>query len=366
MNETACVLADEFMSAALEPTNWMPALLALAEATGSARGQLIDIGGPSTIPFNWVNDFSERAHHDFVSLEGGSPLVNPRVAVSVGASLLTVQSEADYRAAATAIRSDAYADFSREHDIPHGCQSKLIEADGALIGLAVLRTERDGPTTEAQRALFAAVAPHVRSAVRTQMALENDGARLVAGAMEHVAAAVFICGADGRLFHVTPSAELLLAEGVLCRDRGRLSLADRRQGLNLREAIARHALTRGMPLESLTIDRGPGRLPIILDIVAAPRQPWAFGFESRVLIVARGVDRWHASAETVLQTFYGLSPSEADIALRLARGQSHQMIAEERRARIATVRSQIKTIFMKLGVTREVELITMLAQLFRV
>ncbi|MGE4430976.1 MAG: helix-turn-helix transcriptional regulator [Sphingobium sp.] len=366
MNETALALTDRFASVALEPSGWISALQALAEATGSARGQLIGIGGPSTIPFNWVNDFAPEDLEKFIAIEGGSPLVNPRVAVSVGAPVLAIKSESDYRAAEPAMQSDAIADFCREYDFPYGCQAKLVEGDEGIIGLAVLRTEREGPTTEAQRDFFAALAPHVRGAARMQMALENEGARLIAGAMGYVAAAVFICDASGRVWEMTPSAQAFLSEGALCMEDGRLALADRKQQPLLAQAIDRHANGRFLPLESLMIAGGPMRLPMILDVVTAPRQPWTFGFEPKVLVIARGADRWHASAGTVLQSCYGLSPAEADIALRLARGESRQVISDARRASIGTVRSQIKTVFLKLGVTREVDLAIMLGRLFRI
>ena len=343
----------------------MPALEALAEATSSARGQLIGIGGPSAIPFNWVNDFPEHAFRDFIAIDGGSPLVNTRVAVSADAPILRTCSEAEYRAVQPHMYSDIYADFCRDYDLPYGCQSKLVEGEEGLIGLALLRTERDGITTEDERALFTAVAPHVRSAVRTQLALEENGADLIVGALGQVAAAVFICADNGHVRAMTPAAEMLVTDGPLDVVGGYLTVPEAGDQLRLLRSVARHGALEPLPLETLLIDIGVGKLPLILDVVTAPRRSWNFGFAPKVMVIARGVGQWRASAPVLLQTLYGLSLAEADVALRLAQGQSRQGIAEHRQARIATVRSQIKAIFVKLGVTREIELVAMLSQLLR-
>ncbi|MGF7148801.1 DNA-binding CsgD family transcriptional regulator [Sphingomonas zeicaulis] len=359
-------LADRFADAAIDGAHWMPALAALASATGSAHGQLVGIGGPRAVPFNWVTGFSQAAIEQFIEIDGGDPLVNPRVAVSIGAPVLRVRSEADYRAVAPAMRNDVYADFARDHDIAYGCQAKLAEDDAGLIGLAVLRGERDGETTAEQRALFAAVAPHVRAAVRLQAALESQGLALVRGALDAVAAAVLFCDRDARIRVATPAAEALLGSRRLLSGDGRLAAVTRADTQVLRRAIADHGSAGPRrPAETLAIGTGEGRLPLLLDICAAPAGPWAFGFRPTVMVIARSERRWHASATTILSLLYGLSDAEADVALRLARGETREAIAEQRGTRLETVRAQLKTVFGKLGVRREVELVTMLADLLR-
>ena len=366
MDSAMLALADRFADAAIDGAHWMPALEALASATGSAHGQLIGIGGPRVVPFNWVTALSQSAIDQFIEIDGGDPLINPRVAVSIDTPVLGIRSEADYRAVTPTMRSDVYADFARDHDIAYGCQAKLAEDDAGLIGLAVLRGEQDGETTAEQRALFAGVAPHVRAAVRLQMALESQGLALVRGVLDAVSAAVLICDRDGRIRVATPAAEALLAGGRLLSGEGRLAAATPADTQALRRAIALHgAPGPRRPMETLAIAAGVARLPLLLDICAAPAGPWAFGFRPTVMVIARSERRWHASAATILALLYGLSDAEADVALRLARGETREAIAEQRGTRLETVRAQLKTVFGKLGVRREVDLVTMLADLLR-
>lgn len=368
MDKRILDLADLFANAAIDPTQWMPALQTLAHATGSGRGQLIGIGGDATVPFNWVNDFPADAFDEFLAIDGGNPLINPRVAVGVGSPLLSIQHEVDYRAALPGLASDIYLDFARDHDFPNGCQTNLFEADGAMVGLAVLRGQADGETTAQQRALFAQVAPFVRNAVRMQMALERDGPKLIANALDQVAAAVFVCTRDGRVLAHSAAAESLMTSGRISIVGGALRVGVKAAQARLAKLLARHGGPLPVPMDTLLLHDGSdqARLPLLLDIVTMPRGPWSIDVTRRVMVIVRGAARWHGSAQTVLQAFYSLSPAEADIALRLARGQQRADIAQQRGAQLETVRSQIKIIFAKLGIGREVELVTMLGQLLRV
>ena len=363
MHQTVLELADHFSAAAIDGTQWIPALEALANATGSSHGQLIGIGGPTTVPFNWVTGFPEEAIADFVAIEGGDPFINPRVAVALPDPVMKLRAEPDYQAAWPRMRSDIYADFCRDYDIPNGCQTKLSEDRNGLIGLALLRSERDGWSSDEQRTLFAMVAPHVRGAVRMQTALEHEGVRLMCGAFEVLAAAIFICAANGHVRAMTPAAEALLASERMRMTDGKLAASTTRDSILLQQALSRQASVNRPPLETLVLGVQPGMTPVILDVCAAPAKAWQMTMPSNILVIARTGQRWHSAAPSILSAIYKLSPAEADIALRLGRGESRDAIAAARDAKIDTVRAQIKSIFAKLGVSREVELVALITRM---
>jgi DNA-binding CsgD family transcriptional regulator len=54
---------------------------------------------------------------------------------------------------------------------------------------------------------------------------------------------------------------------------------------------------------------------------------------------------------------YGLSAAESHITLQLAEGKTVQAIAMNRGVAVGTVRAQIKAIFAKIGVNRQIELV---------
>lgn len=358
-------MAQRFAAAALEDGGWIPALRSLAEATGSSRAQIVGIGGPSTIPFNWVNDLSDEVLDAFVRINGGSPRINPRVAAAEQARPLEIVHEHHYDRAALRLEDDVYLDFARDNGIPHGCQTVLHADARGLIGLALLRSEADGRTTEAERTTFAAVAPHVAGAVRIRAALEHQGARLVAGAFEAVEAAAFVCDGYRRVAAMTPAAERLLSRGRLRLRDGRLTTHDRDGARTLERAIQERLDPRPEqePVTGVLLRGGPEDEPLMADVTGLPPQPWSVGFRPRILIVVRGAGRTRSDRMEAVRRGYGLSPAEADIVLRLTRGEEREAIALARGVSVQTVRTQLKAVFAKLGVRREVELMIRLAPL---
>ena len=61
-----------------------------------------------------------------------------------------------------------------------------------------------------------------------------------------------------------------------------------------------------------------------------------------------------------LSAVYGLSEAEADVAIRLARGETPEAIARARRAKLPTVRTQIRHILAKLDVANTTEAVRLL------
>lgn len=360
MDRNLLDLSDRFMAASLDQGLWMDALEALADLTGSLRAQLIGIGGAATVPFNLVTDMDEGSLRKFVDIDGANPDINYRVKSSLSDAELVMRREDDYRLVESSLLADTYVDYAHEHEMPNGIQTKLVENAQGMIGLALLRSAKDGETDERVREIFASIAPHVRSAVRTQIALEQAGPSVLAGVLGQAGAAVYVVSGDGTLHAMTELAEAAVSRGVLCVTRGRLTAVDAGDTVRLHQALARHGAGPVLPLETVLLP-GPSRgLPVLLDLVRAPRMAEGFGFRPHVLVILRGGGRWHSSAASVLTALYRLSPAEADVALRLAEGATRQAIAEARRSSLATVRAQLKSIFLKMGIEREAELIVRL------
>jgi DNA-binding CsgD family transcriptional regulator len=65
---------------------------------------------------------------------------------------------------------------------------------------------------------------------------------------------------------------------------------------------------------------------------------------------------------TVLQKMFGLTAAEADLAIRIARGETPADIAQEKKITIATVRSQLASVLAKTRTKRQAELVSLLAR----
>ena len=357
-------LVDDFLGAALEPHLWLTALENLAEATGSMRGQLIGIGGPTNVPFNWVTNLPQGALDDFIAIEGGSERVNFRVAADRLVRPGAVAHEAHYARAAAAIDSDIYLDFCRDYQLPYGCQATILHREDMLVGLAVLRSQRDGCTSERDRRLFGSMVPHVKAAVCMQLAMENQGSLLIAGAMEAMALPAFVLDGLGKVCAMTAGAEAALSEGSCLRVieralRGHSPADDKAIEAAVAAALPGPGSGQGV---AVVRPRGGGPDAALISVVRLPTKPMNFGFVPHALAILRLPGRARGPDAAVLKLAFNLTSAEAEVAAALAAGRSRAEIAAARAVSLETIRAQLKSLFVKTGVTREAELIAKLAQ----
>lgn len=155
---------------------------------------------------------------------------------------------------------------------------------------------------------------------------------------------------------------------VLTNKAGRLQACWPEETKALHDAIEAAVIWRaqpGPPVLRAVVVRGQDHsaAPLVLDVFPLPSQPYQFTFAPRVLVVARGPRGEKARRTAILQATYALTSAEAQITGYLVEGHSAKFIAAERGVAVETVRTQIKAIMAKLGVSRQAELIVRLGKL---
>ncbi|MET0268839.1 MAG: LuxR C-terminal-related transcriptional regulator, partial [Sphingomonas sp.] len=113
-----------------------------------------------------------------------------------------------------------------------------------------------------------------------------------------------------------------------------------------------------VPVAATVMLRDPGSLlpPLVVDVLPLPRGRWSLAMDARVLVVPRRPRR-PGNVGAVLEAGYRLTAAEAAIAVALAAGQARGEIAARRGVSIGTIRTQLKSVFQKMSVTREVDLV---------
>lgn len=355
-------VAELFQAAGLGQVTWEAALDGLAVVTGSTGAQLIGLGDEARVPVNVMTGVPAETGEAFVAVGGGDPAINSRVRIGLQAAELEVLDEAAFTTAADMRLNPEYAEWIRTWDMHNCCLTNLVKAPDQHAGLALLRSERQGNVDDEQKRAFAVLARYARAAVRTQMALEAQGAQLLAGAMEAVRATAFFCDAAGRVLGLTARAEALLSAGDVLRLRGGVLTtaceADRR---GLEVALA-EAVAGGAPAFAVAARRLNSDDRVFLEAAPLPASGTA-GFGPRALVIVHGPGVDEARVATAAGSLYGLSASEAAIAAQLAGGRSPAAIAHERRVSLGTVRSQVRRIYDKVGVASQLELAARLPRL---
>lgn len=131
--------------------------------------------------------------------------------------------------------------------------------------------------------------------------------------------------------------------------RGELHARDPRLQCALSRAIGRAALT-GVP----TTLRAPGALLRVTPYVLGGAWVEAYALGSAL---AGGVER--------VRELFGLSPAEAALACAIADGDEPSCFAARRGVRISTVRTQLRAVFRKAGVTKQTELAALVTACLR-
>lgn len=362
-------LADAFHTAALDGRRWYGALDRLAKATGSENGQLIGIGPNWNVSLDIITNIDPEFHKEFEEIGGGDPNINPRVKAGCEAPILQVRAEADFITPEEYKRHPHYQEFACPRNVPYICLATLDRTSDSLTGLAVIRTHAQGHIQDREKRLFASIAPHVRASVRTHLALQGQGEALLTGALEALSIAAFVCDGSGSVRRLTPAAEKLVAsDSALQLRQGRLSAASSLDAKALNDALLAATFDRGTvgaPFLRTVLVRKTERdlAPLVLDVIGLPTREFELTFVPRVLVVVRGADAGDERRAAVLQTVYGMTPAETDIALQLSAGKTPEAIAENRGVSVGTVRAQIKGLLAKAGLSRQIELVARLSRL---
>ena len=359
-------LADQFYGAGVMPNSWHRALEGLAAATGSRSAELICISVDGIAPTHVVTNLDADALQHFNETRSGLPQVNPRVRAGFGAKVLEPVTEADFITPEDHRRHPHYREFAFRWDLPYICLTTLQREPGMTIGMSVLRSQSEGHINAEQKRIFSTLAPHVRAAVRMQQMLGANGAALVAGTLEVVGIAAFVCDVHGRVQRMTPAAEKLVSDGGPLKLRqgwlGCPTESDERALTLAVEQAARGVERPGNPLaRSIVIHSDDG--PLALSVLPLPKAAMEFSHHPRVVVLVRGSGSNDQRRAEILSRIYGFTPAETRIAILLTQGKAAEAIARDRQVSVGTVRAQIKSLLAKFGVSKQIELVARMSDL---
>jgi DNA-binding CsgD family transcriptional regulator/phage tail protein X len=361
-------LTDAFHAAAIDPDGWYAALAAFADATGSQHGQLMCFGEEVGAPQNLLTNVDPDLPAAFVAAGGTDPSINPRRRAGVSRPPLTIIAEEDFITPDQYHRDTHYQEFAVPWDVPYICLTTVERRANLLVGLAVVRTRQQGHIDAAGRRAFASIAPHVRAAVRTNLALADHGDALLSDALDRLSIPAFVCDRFGLVRRLTPAAESLVASdrGIEMK-LGKLTARQPTEANALADAITAAATERRAlsPATRVIVVHGADKkAPLAIDVIPLPSRCLPLAFDARVLILVRGFGTPDEERRRViLQSVYGMTAAETEIALQLSTGKTVEAIAQARTVGIGTVRGQIKALLAKAGVSRQVELVARLNQL---
>jgi hypothetical protein len=179
----------------------------MAAITGStSKVQLIGIGGPRIEPFNILSEMPHdpHGHMNNRALHGAG---NWRVHSTTGVG--TLQHEAHYATYRALHPTADYDDACSDLDLLFGCQVPLLLDSSGLVGLALMRSRRDGPCDAQTLGTFQRLARQAHKAVRVQLALGQEAGELMLEGKSCQSEATLLLDWFGQIVAMTETAERL-------------------------------------------------------------------------------------------------------------------------------------------------------------
>lgn len=206
-------------------------------------------------------------------------------------------------------------------------------------------------------------------ATKVQTQLQGQGALLLAEAFEAMSLSAFVCDAKGRVLANTPSAETLFSDGWLLKPLGYLTGGNGVDASSLRRAISRCGRRglAGLPRCESVVLRAPLKPePLVLDVTSIAEPSRSIFHRRRVLVLARRSRYSGRNRIAILRACFDLTPAEAEIAVAMLGGFDRQSISRSRGVSAGTVQTQMKSIFQKVHVRRESELVAVLSRVLEI
>ena len=303
---------------------------------------------------SWSTEDQERYIKDFAMTDIWSAAILRLGRRDCAIDLSELVSEKDYAG------SELYNEFFRPlgDDTWHGISVPTWNSSGAgALGFHRGRSV-NGFRPEAVQ-LLDTLSPHLARMLTTRARISAMDRRIssyeaLADTLGH---AVFLLDRSLRVYNANAAAEDLF--------RARNCLEQRDGKIRCRTAAGQRDLQNALDL-ALSANGGfPGAFalhrpegpPMIASVMSARSD------RTLAVVIINDPARRDVSISDRLKILYDLTPGESAVCLMLAEGMSPDRIAEKRSVSVGTVRVQVKSIALKLGCSRQAEIVAVVKSL---
>jgi DNA-binding CsgD family transcriptional regulator len=267
------------------------------------------------------------------------------------------------------VRTEFYNDFLRPQDVLY-CSAAVLFSSGTVVGALITgRSDKAGRFTDDELDLQQRLLPHLQRAAELHRRLaEAETAKAgLLGQIEVMPTGAMIVDETARLVAMNRTAAEVFdgGDGVALGAAGRIKLSCPTAGPAL-EKLVGDAAREGAKQEhtaggDLLAGRPSGKPAYNLRVI--PIASSAGGRRAgptRTLIQIEDPESRSNAALDGLKKAFGLTRSEAALALRLAQGRSVAESAAELNVSLNTVRTHLKRIYSKTDTRRQGELVSLL------
>jgi DNA-binding CsgD family transcriptional regulator len=258
-------------------------------------------------------------------------------------------------------------DILHRADIRLWCAVATVRTNTVIENISLYHGWDHHPPGPDKLTLARQIAPHLNNALRVRAKLvQLEGlSRDLAAAIDSADTAIVLLDCLGCCALVNRAAKRILdrREGLIFAG-NRLAATDPHESAGLSELIRKSvASERGKEAagsETIRISRQHGK-PLHLRIAPFPCERLFAGSQFSAIVFIGNPDRSASLPLEILERSYGLTPAEAKLAMALFEGRRMAEIATTHHVTKETVRSQLKSVFLKTETRRQAELVSLLA-----
>lgn len=270
-------------------------------------------------------------------------------------SLYEYVNETDFK------NSSYFKDFLNQVDSSHVMGVDLRTSGGFEARLRVTRGAGGEPFSIAERARLELLIPHVRQAVEIYQSLETSRSEeaVITDAVERFAVGTVILDHSHKILKMNRFAASILSEqdGVSLSG-GRVAFSDSKTDGEFRALLKSAASGVAVDAPELRVERPSGRpdLSVVVRPVSIPDFMHTGSAPAIALLISDPGGKTLVTAQS-LRAVFDLTPAEAGIAASLANGMSVSDTAAHLGVALNTVRTHLRSIFSKTGVSRQSQLV---------
>ena len=203
------------------------------------------------------------------------------------------------------------------------------------------------------------LSPHLSRMLTTRARISALDRRIISyeALADTLGHAVFLLDRSLRVYNANAAAEDIFQTGdCLVQRDGKIRCRNASDQRDLQSALDLALSAKGGLPSAFALHR-PAGPPLIASVMSARSD------RSLAVVIVSDPAKRDVSIPDRLRLLYDLTPGESAVCLMLAEGMSPDRIAEERSVSVGTVRVQVKSIALKLGCSRQAEIVAIVKSL---
>ncbi len=357
-------LLDAIYDTAAEPDSWRTVLTHIADLTGSQGGILFGQSyGEEAVYFDYNGRLSEECNQAYKTRHIQNPWNTAMQRQAVGQIVLS-----DEVVPLVSLRGTLFFDeVLRPQDVAHNTMIALAARGDFCVAFNICRSAGQGPLDASRKDWLRQLIPHMRRSLG--LAFRIDGYRALQEGqfriLDRLTAGVVLLDRSARVLYANAAARALSAhDGPLELRRTTITVRSPRHAQRL-AGLVRAALL-GLPSASISVPRPNDERPLTMLVSSVRGKDIGRFTDLRMpdaavmLFIVDPANRIGVPLPWIMDA-YGLTRSEARVALAIASGLGIPEAAMQLGLSPNTIKTHLRRVFMKTGTGRQVELARLMA-----